>query len=76
MSKKPINLTGKSMEELAALGAPYLVDPDNLRALGVDPRLHLKRFGDGGMAWMLDRKKDAALIERLRSVHEPHESMQ
>jgi hypothetical protein len=54
-----------------------------LKALGIDPKPYFKRgfyeVGDeiGGIAgYMLDRKKDAALIERLRSMTEPHVTRQ
>jgi len=50
---------------------PYLVDPDHLRALQIDPDVYLKSSPVGGwVAWMLDRKKDAALIERLQSMRD------
>ena len=56
---------------------PYLVDPDHLRALQIDPDVYLKSSPVGGwVAWMLDRKKDAALIERLQSMREPHGTVQ
>ena len=54
---------------------PYL--PRDLRALGVDPEAYFKcgsNKRNSWAGWMLDRKKDAALIERLQSMHEPHET--
>jgi hypothetical protein len=54
---------------------PYLADPADLRALGLDPDVYLKSLGSGA-GWLLDRKKDAALIGRLQSMHEPHASVQ
>jgi hypothetical protein len=70
-----IDVTNMSSKELAEVGAPYFVDPDDLHALGVNPSLYLKSFGSGA-GWMLDRKKDAVLIERLRSMQLPHRTMQ
>jgi hypothetical protein len=58
---------------------PYLVSPDDLRALGIDPDLYFKSGSNkrnSWAGWMLDRKKDAALIARLQSKHEPHGTMQ
>jgi hypothetical protein len=58
---------------------PYLVDPNELEALGVDPEPYFKsgHSSRGGWAgYMLDRKKDAALIERLQSMHEQHGTVQ
>ena len=54
---------------------PYLAYPADLRALGLDPDVYLKSLGSG-VGWLLDREKDAALIERLQSMHLPHETMQ
>jgi hypothetical protein len=59
---------------------PYLVSPDDLRALQIEPDLYFKTGSNGGRGgwagWMLDRKKDAALIERLQSMREPHGTRQ
>jgi hypothetical protein len=58
---------------------PYLVDPAELKALGVDPDLYLKSGSTKGgswAGWMLDRKKDSALIERLQSMTEQHPTVQ
>jgi hypothetical protein len=60
-------------------GMPYLVSPDDLRALGLDPDAYFKSGAtknSGWAGWMLDRMKDAALIERLQSMHEPHRTAQ
>jgi hypothetical protein len=54
---------------------PYLASPADLQALGLEPDVYLKSIGDGA-AWLLDRKKDAALIERLQSMREPHATRQ
>ena len=62
------NLSEMSHQELADLGVPYIVNPDDLEALGIDPEPYLKSGSNSGSHWagyMLDRKKDAALIERL-----------
>jgi hypothetical protein len=75
VKSKSINTTDMSMKELADIGAPYLVAPEDLEALGVDPDPYL-RSGGGGAGWMLDRKNDAALIERLQSMAEPHGTVQ
>jgi hypothetical protein len=60
--------------------APYLVDPDQLRALGIDPDPYLKsgshKGGPDWAGWMLDRKRDAALIARLESMREQHRTVQ
>jgi hypothetical protein len=57
--------------------SPYLVDPEDLRTLQIDPGPYLKSSSVGGpVGWMLDRKKDAALIERLQLMHEPHWTLQ
>jgi hypothetical protein len=58
---------------------PYLVDPAELKALGIDPDLYFKhgtREGGSWAGWMLDRKKDSALIERLKSMTEQHPTVQ
>ena len=73
---KGIDVTNMSFKELAEVGAPYLVVPDDLRALGVNPDLYFKSFGRGMMGYALDRKKDAVLIERLQSMQLPHRTMQ
>jgi hypothetical protein len=60
-------------------GLPYLVDPGDLRTLGVDPDLYFKCGSskhNSWAGWMLDREKDAALIERVQSMQEPHETRQ
>jgi hypothetical protein len=54
---------------------PFLVDPYDLYWLGIDPDTHFKKLGRLG-AYALDRTKDAELIERLRSVHETHPTVQ
>jgi hypothetical protein len=70
----------RSLKELTDNGVPYFVSPDDLRALQIDPDLHFKTGSNGRhnswAGWMLDRKKDAALIERLQSMHLLHETMQ
>jgi hypothetical protein len=74
-------------EELAEAGVPYFVDPEELRALGVDPEPYLRSHRVGidegagvemgyAAGYMLDRRKDAALIERLRQKREPHGTKQ
>jgi hypothetical protein len=68
MSKR--NLSSENM------ALPYLVCPDDLRALEIDPNIYLTSFGSNAAGWALDRKKDAALIRRLQSMHEPHGTMQ
>lgn len=76
---KAIDVTGMSLKELADHGVPYFVDPDKLKALGVDPDPYFKsgsRKGGGWMGWILDRKKDAALIQRLQSMNEQHGTVQ
>jgi hypothetical protein len=73
MSKRGRDVSKMSMEELAEAGVPYLVSPDHLKALGLDPEDYVRCGGDGrrGWAgWRLDRKKDAALIERVRALEE------
>jgi len=72
-------MKSKSPKELTDNGVPYFVSPDDLRALQIEPELYFKTGSNGrsGWAgWMLDRKKDAALIERLQSMHSLHETMQ
>jgi hypothetical protein len=58
---------------------PYLVDPRDLQALGIDPDVYFK-FGsnkhNSWAGWILDREKDAALIERLQSMRDPHGTRQ
>jgi hypothetical protein len=39
---KKIDVTNMSLKELAEVGAPYFVIPDDLRALGVNPDRHFK----------------------------------
>jgi hypothetical protein len=53
-------------QELIDADVPYLVDPADLRALGIDPRLHLcvRRPWFG---YLLDRRKDSELIKRLET---------
>jgi hypothetical protein len=61
------------------IGAPYLVNPAELEALGIDPDHYFKsgETKDGGWyGWMLDRTKDAALIARLQAMQEPHRTVQ
>jgi hypothetical protein len=68
-----------SAQELVDNDVPYLVNPDDLKALGIDPALYRMSWsGEGwaGAGWALDRKKDTALIERLRSMTEPHGTRQ
>jgi hypothetical protein len=68
-----------SLKELTDNGVPYFVNPADLRALQIDPDLYVKAGSNGRSSWAgwaLDRKKDAALIERLRSMHLLHETMQ
>jgi len=72
-------MKSKSLKEPTDNGVPYLVNPDDLRALQIDPDLYFKTGSNkhnSWAGWMLDRKKDAALIERLRSMHLLHETMQ
>jgi hypothetical protein len=72
-------LKSKSLKELTDHGIPYFVSPDDLRALQIEPDLYFKTGSNGrsGWAgWMLDRKKDAALIQRLQSMREPHRTTQ
>jgi hypothetical protein len=76
---KKIDVTRMSLKELAEAGVPYLVTPDDLRALGIDPDVYSKSGSNnrnGWAGWMLDRKKDAVLIERLQSMQSPHRTMQ
>jgi hypothetical protein len=54
---------------------PYFASPADLRALGVDPDPYLTPLGSAA-GWLLDRKMDAALIQRLQSMHEPHRTTQ
>ncbi|MBR1157346.1 hypothetical protein [Bradyrhizobium sp. JYMT SZCCT0428] len=68
-----------SRKELIDNGILYLVNPDDLRALQIDPDLYFKTGSSGRRSWagwMLDRKKDAALIERLQSMQLLHKTMQ
>jgi hypothetical protein len=37
---------------------------------------HGTRKGGSWAGWMLDRKKDSALIERLQSMAKPHRTVQ
>jgi len=62
-------------EKAQHIDFPYLAYPADLRALGLDPDVYLKSLGSG-VGWLLDREKDAALIERLQSMHLLHETMQ
>jgi len=71
--------TSPSPKELTDNGVPYFVSPDNLRALQIDPDLYFKTGSNGcsgWVGWILDRKKDAALIERLQSMREPRRTVQ
>jgi hypothetical protein len=68
---KSVDVSRLTPLQLEEMGVPFFVIPDDLRSLGVDPDIYLKSFGTGA-GWMLDRKKDAVLIERLRSMREPH----
>jgi hypothetical protein len=73
------NISNKRMQELAEAEVPYFVSSDDLRSVGVDPAIYLKVLPTvrGAMCGcMLDRKKDAVLIERLQSLQEPHEKKQ
>jgi len=75
----PVEDFPELIAELAEVGDPAIVSPDELRALGVDPDDYFKtRATATGLisGWMLDRKKDAALIERLQSMRERHQAMQ
>jgi hypothetical protein len=61
------------------IDTPYLANLDDLEVLGIDPEPF--RFNSSGRGWhwagyMLDRKKDAALIERLQSMNEQHGVLQ
>jgi len=58
------------------VGAPYWVNPDDLTALGIDPDLYLKSGRPGWLGYVLDRKKDAALIARLETMREQHATKQ
>ena len=74
-----IDVKRTSQKELTDNGVPYFVSPDDLRALQIDPDLYFKTGSSGRRSWagwMLDRKKDAALIERLQSMHSLHITMQ
>jgi hypothetical protein len=51
---------------------PFIVDPDHLRLFGLDLDAHRLNLPDGICLYALDRKKDAAMIERLRSMSDPH----
>jgi hypothetical protein len=58
---------------------PYIVDPDELDALGIDPDLYFKSGSNKRgtwVGWILDRTKDAALIIRLQAMQEPHRTVQ
>jgi hypothetical protein len=77
--KLGIDVTNMSSKELAEVGAPYFVDPRDLQALGIDPFLYFKigsANNSGWAGWILDREKDAALIERLRAMQLPHGTVQ
>jgi hypothetical protein len=79
MKSKSINITGMSMKELADNDVPYFVGRAELKALGIDPDVYFKSGSTKGgswAGWMLDRKKDAVLIERLQSMAEPHRTVQ
>jgi hypothetical protein len=55
--------------EMREAGAPYLVDPNELMTLGLDPAQYLRTIGNGA-GYMLDRVKDADIIERLSTMRD------
>jgi hypothetical protein len=70
---KARNASKMSPAELREAGVPYLVDPAELKMLGLDPAQYLRTIetGDGALAgYMLDRTKDADLISRLSTMRD------
>jgi hypothetical protein len=87
-TRDPNNLSEMTRQELIDVGAPYLVNPADLTALGIDPELY-RKSGRGAIedengklqpswwaGYMLDRKQDAALIARLETMREQHKTKQ
>jgi len=59
--------------------SPNLVARDDLLALGLDPETYRMTRSYKHCVWLgyaLDRKRDAAIIERLQSMQEAHKTTQ
>lgn len=70
MSKtKGRNINTMSAAEMREAGVPYLVDPAELKMLGLDPAQYLRTMGNGA-GYMLDRIEDADLIHRLSTMRD------
>jgi hypothetical protein len=63
------DISTMSAAELREAGVPYLVDPRELVMLGIDPEPYLRTLGNGA-GYMLDRVKDADLINRLSTMRD------
>jgi hypothetical protein len=72
------NINKMSNKELADKGVPYWANLEDLEALGIDPAPYFRDCMSCDQPWgyVLDRKKDAALIERLQSMEEEHTTKQ
>ena len=73
--KKPKgrNISTMSTAEMREAGVPYLVDPNDLRILGLDPEQYSRTMETADSAlsvYMLDRVKDADLISRLSTMRD------
>jgi hypothetical protein len=67
------DISKMSTAELREAGVPYFVDPDELRMLGLDPEQYRRTIETSGGAMvghMLDRVKDADIIDRLSTMRD------
>jgi hypothetical protein len=73
MTNKPKvrDMSTMSAAELREAGVPYLVDPNELMMLGLDPAQYHQTMGNW-TGYMLDRINDDDLIDRLSTMrHRP-----
>jgi hypothetical protein len=67
---KHLDASKMTPDELREAGVPYLVDPDSLKALGLNPDDFLysqDHPGGGAAGWALDRTKHRDIISRVQA---------
>jgi integrase len=65
--KRTDDLATWTEDEMREAGVPYLVNPDILTALGLDPDEFLETRGNM-TGWVLDRAKHRDIIHRVQSM--------
>jgi hypothetical protein len=71
--RSPLDVSKMTAHELREAGVPYLVDPADLRMLGLDPNQYVRTIKQPGGGYlsgcMLDRTSDREIIYRLSTRH-------